>query len=249
MVPEELFHPDAGDVELPELLAAVADPVRLSIVERLSRVGVESCGAINADLAVHKSTLSHHYRVLREAGITRTSLRGRQRFVQLRAPELAERFPGVLDSIIASAARPDGDGIRLRLASAHDLELIADLVSAGSRRTRPRAAAEFAPLLAERECWLAEREGRAVGVVVVSGGEHELVLDRLVLGEGGFGERAGEVLLRAVAERARIDGYAEVRIRMDGSAARPGWWREQGYIAHEIDGETWLVRRVDERAA
>jgi DNA-binding transcriptional ArsR family regulator len=44
--------------------------------------------------------MSHHYKVLRESGLTRTRLAGTQRFMSLRKKELEERFPGLLDSVL-----------------------------------------------------------------------------------------------------------------------------------------------------
>jgi DNA-binding transcriptional ArsR family regulator len=49
-------------------------------------------------------TLSHHLRVLREAGLTRTRIDGRRRYLSLRREDLECRFPGVLDPIISAAA-------------------------------------------------------------------------------------------------------------------------------------------------
>ena len=100
---QELFHPDAADIELPSVLHALADPVRLAIVSRLATTGAEPCGDINDDIALHKSTLSHHYRVLREAGITRTSAEGRTRVVRLRTDDLEQRLPGVLAAVVKAA--------------------------------------------------------------------------------------------------------------------------------------------------
>ena len=100
---QELFHPDTADIELASVLHALADPVRLGIVSRLAATGAEPCGDINDDIALHKSTLSHHYRVLREAGITRTSADGRTRVVRLRADDLEQRFPGVLPAVVNAA--------------------------------------------------------------------------------------------------------------------------------------------------
>jgi DNA-binding transcriptional ArsR family regulator len=51
---------------------------------------------------VAKSTLSHHLRVLREAGITLTEPSGTQRVVSLRADDLNARFPGLLDAVLAA---------------------------------------------------------------------------------------------------------------------------------------------------
>jgi len=52
---------------------------------------------------VSKSTLSHHFKVLREAGVTHTRVNGTHRYVSLRREELEDRFPGVLDSVLEAS--------------------------------------------------------------------------------------------------------------------------------------------------
>ena len=86
------------EVELPDLLHALGDPVRLGIVRHLAQHPNQTCGALETRVA--KSTLSHHLKVLREAGLTRTQADGTQRLVSLRSAELDERFPGLLDSVL-----------------------------------------------------------------------------------------------------------------------------------------------------
>ena len=52
------------------------------------------------EASVSKSTLSHHFKVLREAGVTRTRVNGTHRYVSLRGDELESRFPGLLRSVL-----------------------------------------------------------------------------------------------------------------------------------------------------
>ncbi|RVX46818.1 ArsR family transcriptional regulator [Nonomuraea polychroma] len=104
-----LPHPATEDIELTEVLRALADPVRLEIVARLSVAGELNCTVAGDDLGVHKSTASHHYRTLREAGVVLTKQEGRLKFMSLRRDDLETRFPGLLDSILAATtphARP-----------------------------------------------------------------------------------------------------------------------------------------------
>jgi len=101
---DRLTHPKVEDLELPTVLHALSDPVRLSIVRDLAEQGDCRCGAFSVPVA--KSTLSHHLRVLREAGITLTDPRGTQRVVSLRTEDLDARFPGLLDAVLAVTPAP-----------------------------------------------------------------------------------------------------------------------------------------------
>ncbi len=97
---DSLIHPDREQIELPAVLHALSDPVRLNIVRELVDGTRCPCGAFSVPVA--KSTLSHHLRVLREAGITLTEPSGTQRVVSLRANDLNARFPGLLDAVLAA---------------------------------------------------------------------------------------------------------------------------------------------------
>jgi DNA-binding transcriptional ArsR family regulator len=93
-----IAHPAAEQLSLPAILHALSDPVRLGIVRALREDGECSCGMLAAPVA--KSTLSHHLKVLRDAGLTRTRVEGVQRFVSLRWEEVDRRFPGLLRSVL-----------------------------------------------------------------------------------------------------------------------------------------------------
>ncbi|MFF5503339.1 ArsR/SmtB family transcription factor [Streptomyces roseolus] len=101
----EVSQPATEAIRMVEVLRALADPVRLEIVQRLAATGEENCTAIGAELDVHQTTLSHHYRVLREAGVTWTTIQGRSRLVRLRRDDLDALFPGLLDSVLNGARR------------------------------------------------------------------------------------------------------------------------------------------------
>ncbi|MFD0555917.1 ArsR family transcriptional regulator [Stackebrandtia endophytica] len=90
-------HPAVEDLDLITVLAALADPVRLDLVRQLSDHRELGWGDLVAPVA--KSTLSHHMRVLRDAGVTRTRQEGTRCFVKLRADDLTARFPGLLDLV------------------------------------------------------------------------------------------------------------------------------------------------------
>jgi DNA-binding transcriptional ArsR family regulator len=95
-----LFEPELDEVPVITVLQALADPTRLEIVRGLAEDGGERlCGSFAPGLA--KATRSHHFKVLREAGLTRTRVDGTARYVRLRADELGRVFPGLLGSILA----------------------------------------------------------------------------------------------------------------------------------------------------
>ena len=96
-----LHHPRIEEVTLPDVLHALSDPVRLQIVRALADREEQSCSAVES--SVSKSTLSHHFKVLREAGITKTRVNGTHRYVSLRREDLESRFPGLLESVLAAS--------------------------------------------------------------------------------------------------------------------------------------------------
>lgn len=97
-----LPHPATEEIQLTEVLRALADPVRLEILALLAAAGELTCGDASDSLSVHKSTASHHYRILREAGIVRTTPKGRLKFLSVRHDDLDARFPGLLDSVLSA---------------------------------------------------------------------------------------------------------------------------------------------------
>jgi DNA-binding transcriptional ArsR family regulator len=91
-----------ADVALTRLLAALADPGRLRAVRALADNDGAACTELQAEagLTVTKSTMSHHLRILREAGLVHVSARGARRVITLRRVELDARFPGLLDAVL-----------------------------------------------------------------------------------------------------------------------------------------------------
>ena len=96
-------EPLIEDVTLAAVMAALSDPVRVAIVRGLASDGECTCGTF--DLGVSKATRSHHFRVLREAGLTHTRAEGTHRHVSLRRDEVDARFPGLLGAVLAAAER------------------------------------------------------------------------------------------------------------------------------------------------
>ncbi|MDI2126505.1 ArsR/SmtB family transcription factor [Yinghuangia seranimata] len=113
MVERDLFQPSTADIRLSDVLAAFADPVRLEVVRLIDGLGAGEdgdgtpCSQYGDMLGIHKSTVSHHLKVLREAGVTRTRVQGRNRLVQLRRADLDVRFPGLVDVVLNAAAEAD----------------------------------------------------------------------------------------------------------------------------------------------
>ena len=97
-----LHHPPAKTLELTGVLHALSDPVRLEIVRTLAAGGgcERNCGAFA--LAVTKSTLTHHFRVLRENGVIEQRAEGTAVVNRLRREDLDGRFPGLLDSVLSA---------------------------------------------------------------------------------------------------------------------------------------------------
>jgi DNA-binding transcriptional ArsR family regulator len=88
---DSLHHPDAGEIELAAVLHALSDPTE----------DHRPCGSFG--LPVTKSTCTHHFKVLREAGVIRQRLEGTTRLNSLRRDDLEQRFPGLLESVLRGA--------------------------------------------------------------------------------------------------------------------------------------------------
>ena len=99
-------QPDVGAIELLEVLKAVGDPVRLHMIGVLADGDTYSCNPEAFGLELHKSTLSHHLKVLREAGVTSTLVDGRNRSITLRKTDLDTRFPGLVNGLLAGVSTP-----------------------------------------------------------------------------------------------------------------------------------------------
>jgi DNA-binding transcriptional ArsR family regulator len=94
-------HPDVRTITLQQVLEALVDPVRRSIVTQLCAVSTDvRCGGF--DLSVSTSTATHHFRILREAGLIRQYYVGTSRMNALRRTEIDEAFPGLLDAVVTA---------------------------------------------------------------------------------------------------------------------------------------------------
>jgi DNA-binding transcriptional ArsR family regulator len=95
-------HPPKEEITLAGVLGALADPMRLQILKNLleRRDTALSCSGAAPCPNMAKSTLSHHFRVLRDAGLIRTSKQGVENLNSVRWDEVNERFPGLLKAIM-----------------------------------------------------------------------------------------------------------------------------------------------------
>jgi DNA-binding transcriptional ArsR family regulator len=101
----ELHHPERGEIELPAVLHALSDPHRLEIVRRLAEDSEpRPCGTFGFEIS--KSTLTHHFRTLREAGVIQQQREGTTKLTWLRRDDLDARFPGLLDAVLSSKPVP-----------------------------------------------------------------------------------------------------------------------------------------------
>ena len=96
----QLEQLDAETLYLPFATSLrMSDPVRLEIVRCLAGVAEATCGELDGGRP--KSSMSHHFRVLRDAGLVQTRSVGTTHMNSLRSDVLESRFPGLLHSILA----------------------------------------------------------------------------------------------------------------------------------------------------
>jgi DNA-binding transcriptional ArsR family regulator len=98
----EIPHPTRDEIELSAVLHALSDPVRLTMVRYLA-VAPEERSCRSFDVPVTKSTCTHHFKVLREAGVIHQRQEGTARLNTLREEDLDARFPGLLATILDAA--------------------------------------------------------------------------------------------------------------------------------------------------
>jgi|SRR5690554_1322821 len=97
-------HPAPNDFVLERVLHALSDPVRLEIIQRLAHVAEATCGELDGGRP--KSSMSHHFRVLRDAGLVCTHRTGTSHINALRLAEMESRFPGLLKAILNNKPLP-----------------------------------------------------------------------------------------------------------------------------------------------
>lgn len=98
-----LFHPSIEDVSVESVLHALSDPARVAI---FAEIATSQCSATCSafqniiDRPIPKSTLSQHFRVLRESGLIRAERKGVEMYNTSRCAEVDARFPGLIASIV-----------------------------------------------------------------------------------------------------------------------------------------------------
>jgi DNA-binding transcriptional ArsR family regulator len=101
-------HPEMRDVPLHAVMQALSDPCRIAIVQELLTANGRALACNEVQLDVCKATRSHHFDVLRAAGIIYTEVDGTKCMTSLRRAELNKRFPGLL-KLLTTACRPGQD--------------------------------------------------------------------------------------------------------------------------------------------
>jgi DNA-binding transcriptional ArsR family regulator len=97
----QIKHPSIDQIELTDIMYALSDPTRLEIVGQLANAGRKmTCGEF--DLNRPKSSMSHHFKILRAAGIVETLIEGTEHMNALRVAEIEQKFPGVLQSVLTA---------------------------------------------------------------------------------------------------------------------------------------------------
>lgn len=95
----EWKHPKLEQVELTDVMHALSDPARVEIVRAIAEAGEAlSCGVLTAGRP--KSSMSHHFRILRASGLVETHIEGKEHLNSLRLAEVEKRFPGILKAVL-----------------------------------------------------------------------------------------------------------------------------------------------------
>lgn len=97
---KNLHHPAKEDISLFGILYALSEPVRFSIVEQLAGGEELTCGAFKLPASKGKSTMTHHFKVLRDSGLIFTRVEGREHYTSLRREDINDRFPQLLDTLL-----------------------------------------------------------------------------------------------------------------------------------------------------
>lgn len=103
------LHPNRDQMSLDRVLAALGHPIRLEIVRALAAQGETYCGAV--DTGAPPSTMTGHWRTLRESGVIHQRAEGRRHYMTLRHADLEALWPGLLQTVLGDTTTggvPDG---------------------------------------------------------------------------------------------------------------------------------------------
>ncbi|WP_263356253.1 helix-turn-helix domain-containing protein [Acidicapsa ligni] len=110
-----LFHPAIEDVTVEAILHALSDPVRVAIYADIVGANCsQNCSSFLtvSDKTIPKSTLSQHFKALREAGLIRGERQGVEMHNTSRCAEIEQRFPGLIGSIVNAHNIQEADRLR-----------------------------------------------------------------------------------------------------------------------------------------
>jgi DNA-binding transcriptional ArsR family regulator len=113
-----LFHPSIEEVTVEGILHALSDPVRVAIyADIVAQECAQSCSNFLtvSDKVIPKSTLSQHFKILREAGLIRSERHGVEIHNVSRCTELERRFPGLIRAIVAAHSIQSADEARAKM--------------------------------------------------------------------------------------------------------------------------------------
>ena len=97
-------HPDRDQIRVDHVMTALGNPLRLAAVRLLDGGGEHNCTSLLVTLGVTaRSTMTHHWRVLRESGVIWQQPSGRENLLTLRREDLDARYPGLLDAVLTGA--------------------------------------------------------------------------------------------------------------------------------------------------
>ena len=116
-----LIHPSIEEVTVEGILHALSDPVRVAMyADIVAQECPQNCSNFLtvSDKAIPKSTLSQHFKILREAGLIRSERHGVEMHNISRCTELEQRFPGLIRAIVTAHAIQSADEARAKMAAA-----------------------------------------------------------------------------------------------------------------------------------
>lgn len=118
-MPDDAGHPSVEEMDLGQVLSALADPWRRQVVRELAgepEGTARTCASFCLPMA--KATRTHHFRVLREAGLIHQDDCGNARLTRLRRAEIERRFPGLLALVAAEPAAGEAERAAVKAKAA-----------------------------------------------------------------------------------------------------------------------------------